>query len=85
MTTTDKLEQASTDQPVEIYVYEQPSLKEQAVAAAVVTGVTLVGTAALYGIGAGLLWIGQATADAIKTRKAKKAARKIEKEAPQES
>ena len=74
-----------TNTDVNVVVYEQPTLKEQAVAALVVTGVTIVGTAVMYAAGAAALYGVGKLVEANDNRKARKAAKRAAKEAAQES
>lgn len=70
--------EATTEAPAEITLiaYEQPTVGEIAKQALVATGISLLGTALVYGAAFGAVTVYGKARNAIKTRRALKAAKK---------
>lgn len=70
---------------VSYVVMEQPTLGAQALAAAVIAGATIAGSFVVYGIGAGLVYVGGKLHGANEARKIRKFVKRAKKAAEQES
>lgn len=71
----------SENTDAQIVVMEQPTLGEQALAAAVIAGATIAGSFVVYGIGAGLVYVGGKLHEANERRKNRKFVKRAQKAA----